>query len=143
MHKIPIRCCGALAALTLAAPGNGAEISHIAIAPAKARVSAELAVQFELKIRLQDGRGLARSLLDLGVQSNDAAVAARLGAGHMGDGAGGCEATVSLSRAAAASGYRLVRIRLSTQSGETVIERRSGELAIASQAAANRSLRLI
>jgi hypothetical protein len=103
----------------------------------------KLAVQFELKLRLPEGRGLARLLLDAGVDRDDAAAAARLAAGHLGDGLGGCEAEVSISRSVEGGGFRLVRVMLMTQADQTVIERRGSGLAIASQAGARKTPRLV
>ena len=132
-----LRFIAALLALSPAA-GAAAELPRAAIIPLNSAAPFELAVQYELKLHLPEGQGLARSLLDMGVDSNDAAMAARLAAGHMGAGSGGCEVKVSISRANPGSSLRVVRVMLLTEAGQTVIERRAGDLAIASQAAAPR-----
>lgn len=131
-----LRLLVALLALSPAA-GAAAELPRAAIAPINSAAPFELAVQYELKVHLPEGRGLARSLLDVGVDSNDAALAARLAAGHMGAGSGGCEVKVSISRASQGSSFRVVRVLLLTAAGQTVIERRGGDLTIASEAAAS------
>jgi hypothetical protein len=137
----------ALAAIgSLLAPcaAGAAEMPSFLNAPATAAAPApKLAVQFELKLRLPEGRGLARLLLDAGVDRDDAAAAARLAAGHLGDGLGGCEAEVSISRSVEGGGFRLVRVMLMTQADQTVIERRGSGLAIASQAGARKTPRLV
>src|SRR5258707_7504702 len=56
-----------------------------------------LATLFELKLRLPQGRGLARLLLDAGIASDDAAEAAKLAAGQC-DPIGGCRAQGAGSR---------------------------------------------
>lgn len=121
-----------------------ADVGRFLNAPSSAvRPTPELAVQLELKIRLPEGRGLARLLLDSGVTQADAAAAARLAAGHLGDGANGCSARIAVSRLAGSAGFRLERVTLYTDAAQTVIERREGELAIASQKANRQGLRLI
>lgn len=138
--------CRALIAMSFvlaSAVGSAAELPRAAIASAKSAPSLELAVQYELKLQLPEGQGLARSLLDLGVDSSDAALVARLAAGHLGADAGGCDVKISISRAAQKGEFRLMRVRLLTRVGETVIERRGGELTIASQGAAHGFRRLV
>lgn len=92
---------------------------------------------------MPEGHGLARLLLDAGVDRGDAAAAARLAAGHLGGGRGGCDVQVSISRAAGGAGFTLVRATLMTEAGQTVIERRGTELKIASEIAARKLPRLI
>jgi hypothetical protein len=101
----------------------------------KAVPKPKLAVLFALKLRLPEGNGLARQLLDAGVDADDAAVAARLAAGHLGDGVGGCEARIEVSRGMEGGGFRLERVVLLTDAAQTTIERRQGELALASERA--------
>ena len=102
----------------------------------------KLAVQFELKLRLPEGRGLARLLLDAGVSKNDAAAAAQIAAGHMGDGSGGCFAKVSIARDFSSGSFNVVRVMLSTDDDQTVIERRGADLTIASRSATGKFPRL-
>jgi hypothetical protein len=102
-----------------------------------------LATVFELKLRLPEGRGLARLLLDAGVASDDAAEAARLAAGHLGDGSGGSSAKVEISRPLDATGLRLERLILSSADGTTIIERRGDTLALTSTAAHAKAAALI
>lgn len=145
MRNAAILSCRALATISFAlawAAGSAAQPPRPAIASAKSVPSLELAVQYELRLRLPEGQGLARSLLDVGVDSNDAALAARLATGHLGAGAGGCDVKISISKTAQASAFRLVRVMLLTWAGQTVIERRGGELTIASEVAAHGSRRL-
>jgi hypothetical protein len=105
--------------------------------------AAKLAVQFQLKLRLPEGRGLARLLLDAGVGQEDAATAARLAAGHLGAGSGGCQAMVSVERNAQGGASSVVRVQLITDTRLTVIERRGTELTIASDTPASGALRFV
>lgn len=116
-----------------AASAKTSEQAIILNAPAKVAPSVKLAVQFDLNVRLPDGKGLARALLDAGVDREDAAMAARLAAGHLGDAQGGCQAKVSIQGAPSGAGFRLVRVQLSSQTDRMVIERRGSELTVASQ----------
>ena len=99
--------------------------------------------QFQLRLRLPEGRGLARLLLDAGVSRDDAGAAARLAAGHLGAGAGGCTALVSIERSAGTTGFSLVRVQLVTDATQTVIERRGRDLVVASDTAARGTPRLV
>lgn len=133
-----------LGLLPLACAADAAETARFLNAPASALAPApKLAVQFELKLRLPEGRGLARLLINAGVKSDDAAAAARLAAGHLGDGSGGCFAKVSIARDSASGVFNVVRVMLQTEDDQTVIERRGNDLAIASQAATRKFPRLI
>jgi hypothetical protein len=139
-----VRRLSALAALLLPGAAYAGETARFLNAPATSAAPAiKLAVQYDLKLRLPEGRGLARLLLDAGVDREDAAAAARLAAGHMGDGAGGCEVQVSITKAADAGESRLVRATLMTNASRTVIERRGAELTIASQSEARKFPRLV
>ena len=63
-----------LGLLPLACAADAAETARFLNAPASALAPApKLAVQFELKLRLPEGRGLARLLINAGVKSDDAA----------------------------------------------------------------------
>jgi hypothetical protein len=132
----------ALAALALAlahGAASAAEPQPFLLAPSSSAPPApELAAVYALKLRLSEGRGLARLLLDAGVNRDDAAAAARLAAGNVGAGPGGCTAKVEISRGVEGRGYKLERVTLLTDAGATVIERRRGKLAIASQTGAAR-----
>lgn len=131
-----------LASLPAWAAGGGQ--SHFLNAPlSHARPSIELAVQSEWSIRLPDGKGIARALIDNGVSQADAAAAAKLAAGHLGQDFGGCTAKVAYSRSSDGSAVRVERIKIYTLTSQTVIERRLGELVIASQTATGRSVRLV
>ena len=133
-----------VAAVLLPSAACAGERAQFLNAPATTTApAAKLAVQYELKLRLPAGRGLARLLLDAGVVRDDAAAAARLAAGHMGDGLGGCDVQVSISGTAGGTGFRLVRATLITQASQTVIERRGAELTIASEIAARKVPRLV
>jgi hypothetical protein len=135
-----------LALTLLLAPGAGAaeNLAPLFHAPsAKVPSKPKFAVLVALKLRLPEGRGLARLLLDAGVNRDDAAAAARLAAGHLGDGHGGCDATAEVSEGMDGNGLRLERVELQTQAGRTTIERREGELTIASQQSAGKNPRLV
>ena len=132
------------AALLASSVAHAAETARFLNAPANAAAPAvKLAVQYDLKLRLPEGRGLARMLLDAGVDREDAASAARLAAGHLGDGSGGCDVQVSITRAAGTGDFKLVRATLMTNASRTVIERRGAELTIASESATRKSPRLV
>ena len=105
--------------------------------------AAKAAAQFQLNVSLPEGRGLARALLDAGVKQQDASDAARLATGHLGLGAGGCHAKISIERSLEGQGFDLVRVQLTTGERQTVIERRGSALTIASDVAAPSGLRLI
>ncbi|MBW0007518.1 MAG: hypothetical protein JO335_07370 [Sphingomonas sp.] len=125
-------------------PVRAAETARFINAPAPvAAQPPKLAAQFELKLVIHQGKGLARQLLDAGVDQADAADTARLAAGHLGDGTEDCFAKVSVVRVSANSSLSLVRVMLTTDSDQTVLERRDGQLAIASQVAMRKSPRLI
>lgn len=145
MSSSPLpRLMVAAAALLSPSASFAGEVAQFINAPAMTAVPAvKLAVQYELKLRLPEGRGLARLLLDAGVDRDDAAAAARLAAGHLGNGTGGCDVSVSVSKAANGSGLRLVRASVMTEASRTVIERRGAELAIASQSATRKFPRLV
>ena len=138
-----------IAALTaLASAGSqsaiAAETAQFLNAPVTvAAPPARLAVQYELKLQLPEGRGLGRVLLDAGVSQKDAAAAARLAAGHLGEDIGGCQAKVSLSRSPDGRGFALERVNLFTNADQTVIERRRGELTVASTTANRKYPRLV
>jgi hypothetical protein len=134
----------AAAPLMMPAAAHAGETARFLNAPATAVAPAvKVAVQYDLKLRLPQGRGLARLLLDAGVDRDDAAAAARLAAGHLGDGSGGCDVEVSITRAVGSGEFKLVRAMLMTSAGRTVIERRGAELRIASESAAARFPRLV
>lgn len=103
----------------------------------------ELALMVALKVQLPLGRGLAAQLLQAGVDQNDAAAAARIAAGHLGDGSGGCSAKIEISRPVGATAFRVERVELTTNGQRTVIERRQGQLSLASTSGLSRSLPLV
>nr|NUR38306.1 hypothetical protein [Sphingomonas sp.] len=132
------------AAMVVPAASHAGETGRFLNAPAAAAAPAvKLAVQYELKLRLPEGHGLARLLLDAGIDREDAAAAAKLAAGHLGDGSGGCDVQVSIARAAGTGGFTLVRATLMTNAARTVIERRGPDLTIASDAPARKFPRLV
>ena len=136
----------AIAGVAALAPASAfaGETAHFLNAPAKTNApTPRLAGQNELTLRLPEGRGLARLLLDAGVDQGDAAEAAKLAAGHLGSGRGGCDVQVSISRNLGSSAYSLVRATLITAADQTVIERHGSELTIASETAARARPRLI
>jgi hypothetical protein len=132
-----IRLCAggfALLAIGSAVPGAAAGPVPQLLAPAAPKSPAPvLANLFEVKFRLPAGRGLARYLLEIGVDQKDAAEAARLAAGHLGDGAGGCVAKVAISRPLTGASLTVERVTLVTQSDRTVIDRRDGALVVTDQ----------
>ena len=140
-----LRTVAIAASTSLAFPTAASAAEHAVFlnAPAELNSAApKFAGQFQLKVQLPEGQGLARALLDVGVNQGDAAAAARLAAGHLGAGAGGCFATISIERDA--SGRRsLMRVQLSTEGRQMVIERRGSELAVASDNPTSKSPALV
>lgn len=130
-------------ALSVGSAAVAAETAVFSNAPAGIGIApVRFAGQFELKLHLPQGRGLARLLIDAGVDKEDAAATAKLAAGRMGDDQNGCFATVSVERAADGV-LKLVRIMVTTDEQRTVIERRGASLAIASETAVVKHPRLI
>ena len=139
-----LACAVAGLAVLLPSAALAEETAHFLNAPAKVGApTPRLAVQYELKLRLPEGRGLARLLIDAGVDQGDAAEAAKLAAGHLGSGVGGCDVQVSISRNLGSSAFSLVRATLLTAADRTVIEKHGSELTIASETAARAFPRLI
>jgi len=133
----------ALGLLVSSGAATAQEVPSLLSKPTKpAAPSPKLAGMFALDLRLPEGRGLAKLLLQAGVNKEDAEIAARLAAGHLGDGLGGCEAKITISRAVE-GGLRLERVMLLTQASQTVIERRQGELTLASEDSARTWSRLV
>jgi hypothetical protein len=142
--RVALVAGAACASFALTSAANAAEHAIFLNAPAIGGLPApRLAVQFQLKLRLPEGRGLARMLLDAGVSQNDAAAAARLAAGHLGAGSGGCQALVSVERDAQGGASSVVRVQLITDTRLTVIERRGTELTIASDTPTSDALRFV
>lgn len=130
---------------SLAFPRTAEAAEHAAFLNAPAALNSptpKFAGQFQLALQLPEGKGLARALLDAGVTKEDAAAAARLAAGHLGAGDGGCHARISIERGAA-GGFSLMRVQLTTAAREAVIERRGSELTIASDIAISGSPALV
>lgn len=141
-----IGCAAVVGSATLFCSSGAIAAEHAIFLNAPAAAGApvpKLAAQFHLKLHLPEGKGLARLLLDAGVNPEDAAAAAKLAAGHLGAGAGGCEATVSIERGANGGTFSLVRVQLSTDTRQAVIERHGAELTLASDTPTSRSLRLV
>ena len=140
-----LRTVAIAASGSLAFPSAATAAEHAVFLDAPAGLTSaapKFAGQFQLKVQLPEGRGLARVLLDVGVNQDDAAAAARLAAGHLGEGAGGCFATISLERDA--SGRQiLMRAQLSTEARQMVIERRGSELAVTSDNPTSKSPALV
>lgn len=144
MKMLRLSSIGAALALLMPGAAGAADLAPLLVAPAvKAPPQTKMAVLYALKLKLPQGRGLAQLLLQAGVNQSDASAAARLAAGHLGDGSGGCDANVEISRDASAGGLRLERVELLTQAGRTVIERRRGELTVSSQQGAGKNSRLV
>jgi hypothetical protein len=143
----PTTLTTALIAFAAAAlPSMAADAADLPIIRAmpetKAPPPTKVAVLFAFKVHLPEGRGLAKALLDLGVDQTDAAAAAKVAAGHLGDGHGGCDAKIEISRVMSASGYRLERVSLVTQASKSTIERRSGELTLTGDRASRATARI-
>ena len=135
--RLHTKFCGALllAVSTLAFPSGAAAEQAPSPLNAIARPgmgAPKLAGQFQLRLRVADGR-VARALLDAGVRQEDAAAVAKLAAGHLGSGPGGCEALVSIERTPTGD-YSLMRVQLTTDTRRAVIEWRGSELILTSDA---------
>jgi hypothetical protein len=127
LRRLPIILAAALCGTAAAAASAEQAPPAVPAVVTSAVPAPRLATVFELKLRLPQGRGLARLLLDAGVASDDAGQAAKLAAGRC-DPIGACDAKVAMSRQLG-SGLRVERIVLMSASGQTVIERRDGRLA--------------
>ena len=144
MAHLILKTAIAAVALTGGHPGRAGEAEHFRNAPMTGAAPAmRLAVQYELKLNLPEGGGLARVLVDAGIRQDDAVTAARLAAGHLGENTGGGQAKVSVSRSSRGEGFQLERVTLFTRADQTVIERRRGELAVTSRAANRKYPRLV
>lgn len=135
----------ALLLALVAVPGTAAAQEHAVFLNAPAEASLPMpkfAGQFQLKLQLPEGKGLAKALLDAGVNQDDAASAARLAAGHLGAGEGGCYAKISVERSADGN-LNLMRVQLTTAARQTVIERRGSKLTVASDNAISGSPALV
>lgn len=154
-HKLPMvmtlpqmRTCLVLSATAIwslsAQPSFAAETAPVpAIATLGVISRPHNAVAYAVKLQLPEGHGLARALIEIGVNQSDAAAAARLAAGRLGERNGGCEARVELVPDVGGSGLTLERAELLTHRSHTVIERRGAELGITSQQAATAPPRLV
>ena len=130
---LSLRAVAIAAPFSLACPCATAAEEHANVLSAIAQPgmgTPKFAGQFQLRLQLGDGR-LARALLDVGVKQEDAAAAAKLAAGHLGMGAGGCQALVSIERNPGGT-YSLMRVQLTTDSRRAIIEWRGSELVLAS-----------
>jgi hypothetical protein len=127
-----VRTLTTVAALMSAWPAAGALPLINAPAPIGAP-SITLAVTYEMELQLPEGRGLARQLIDSGIDQNDAAAAAKLGSSYMAQGKGSCSAKVAATRLPGVDTLRLTRVTLYTASKIVVMERRDGKLSVASE----------
>ena len=132
----------AIASLCVTGAAEAAEHATFLNAPApEGPPAAKSAAQFQLRIRLADGR-LVRALLDVGVRQGDAAAAAKLATGHLGTESSGCEAVVSIERNPDGT-YSLMRVQLSTDTRRAVIEWRGTDLVLASDTPISQSPPLV
>ena len=130
----------------LTAPGTASarETARFLNAPAtRSAPAVESAVQYELELRLRGSSGFAQALLDAGIDGDDVANAARLASDRLGDDGSRCDVKVSISKTIGQDRLGLVRVALSSEAGQIVIERRGDELVVASQAAARKFPRLV
>jgi hypothetical protein len=109
-----------------------------AIAPAAAS-----AVQYELDLRLRGSSGFMQVLLEAGIDRDDVANASRLASDQLRHDSSRCDVKVSISRPIGRDAFRLVRVMLTSEAGQIVIERRGADLVLASKAAARKFPRLV
>lgn len=132
----------AIASLSATGAAEAAEHATFLNAPAPdGPLPAKSAAQFQLRMRLADGR-LARALLDVGVRQQDAAAAAKVAAGHLGTESGGCDALVSIERNPDGT-YSLMRVQLATDTRRAVIEWRGTDMVLASDTSISKSPPLV
>lgn len=119
-------------ASALMAPGvaRAAELRPLVLAPAPQNAPpVVLAVSFEMKLYLRDGKDLADLLLEAGVDKGDTAAAAELALDRIKPGTGSF-VRLSVSRSAENVGLRLQRLTIVDETDQTVVERRQGKLKI-------------
>lgn len=122
------------AAAALMSAWPAADALPLVKAPAPiAAPSVTLAVTYEMKLQLHEGRGLARQLIDSGIDQDDAAAAAKLGSSYMSKAKGGCSAKVAATRLPGVDALRLTRVTFYAGSKIIVMERRDGKLAVTSE----------
>lgn len=130
-----------LMALAILAPriAHAEETATFLRAPAKASPPAvSFAVTYELRFQVANEAELPDLLLQAGVNPDDIAAASRLAAGHLGGSAGGF-VKVSVSKTIHDKEFSLQRVTLMTETSQTVMERRKGELTISATGARKRS----
>ena len=133
-----------LAAMSAADIVSARETARFLNIPATAAAPAVTsAVQYDLTLRLE-ARDLADAMLDAGIVKSDATTAAQLAHADLADDDDGrWEVKISISKTVAGGAFNLVRLRLASEAGQTVIERRGEKLIIASHYAARKPPRLV
>ena len=131
-------CLLAAAAIVAPQSARADQAADFVRAPATSSLpSINLAVSYEFNFRVAGESDLSDLLLQAGVSSDDVVAAARLAAGHVG-GSSGCYAKVSVTKLLHESAFRLQRVSLMTETTQTVMERRKGELTISTTGARNK-----
>ena len=132
MDRLFLRAICLFAAAAPGAPALAEDGPPFVTAPAASQPApVSLAVSYELEFRLTSDMTIAELLLQTGVNPDDATAADKLSAGHDG-GSSGCFVRIAITKPLGATEYRLQRLTLITASIQTVMERRSGALAISS-----------
>lgn len=116
--------------LISAGPSFAAELPVSAAPMTSAAPEPRWAGLFDLKLVLREDQGLARALLDAGVNGRDASAAAQAIAGQPVQRNGACSLTLALSRSTDGTDFGLQRLVLWGSSGQMIIERRHGVLTV-------------
>lgn len=136
---------GALSSLLGAAePASAFEPARFLNAPASATApAAASAVQYELELRLHGSSGFTQALLEAGIDRVDVANASRLASDQLSHDSSRCDVKISISKTIGRDAFSLVRVMLTSEAGQIVIERRGADLVLASKAAARKFPRLV
>lgn len=116
----------------------------LVLAPATSSVPVvKQAVLYKLKLHLQTSRAFADQLLQIGISEADVEAAMELAADRLGKGDAACDVTLEVSRAFGGQGFALERATVFASTGQTVIERRRGALAVASRSPIRKTVPLV
>lgn len=130
MNRISLLAICLTAAAAIGSPALAAEGPPLVTAPATSQApTVSLALSYELKFWLAPSTTLAELLLQSNITAEDATAADKLAAGHESI-SRGCFVRVAVTKPLGSTDYRLQRLTLITDDGQTVMERRNGAIAI-------------